>query len=51
MKTEEVWLGDALELMKNIPDGSIDMVLTSPPFVCNTIFVCPTKNLLNDTTT
>lgn len=32
MKTEEVWLGDALELMKNIPDGSIDMVLTSPPY-------------------
>ena len=25
-------LGDCLEEMKNIPDGSIDMVLTSPPY-------------------
>lgn len=24
--------GDCLELMKNIPDGSVDMVLTDPPF-------------------
>lgn len=24
--------GDCLELMKNIPDGSVDMVLTSPPY-------------------
>lgn len=24
--------GDCLELMKNIPDGSIDMVLTDPPY-------------------
>ena len=24
--------GDCLEEMKNIPDGSIDMVLTDPPY-------------------
>ena len=24
--------GDCLELMKEIPDGSVDMVLTSPPY-------------------
>ena len=24
--------GDCLELMKNIPDGSVDMVLTDPPY-------------------
>jgi DNA modification methylase len=29
---QEIWHGDCLELMKNIPDGSIDMVLTSPPY-------------------
>ena len=29
-----VWLqqGDCLELMKNIPDGSVDLVLTDPPY-------------------
>jgi site-specific DNA-methyltransferase (adenine-specific)/modification methylase len=31
------WLmqGDCLEMMKQIPDGSIDMVLTSPPYNMN----------------
>ena len=24
--------GDCLELMKEIPDGSVDMVLTDPPY-------------------
>ena len=24
--------GDCLEEMKNIPDGSVDMVLTDPPY-------------------
>ena len=24
--------GDCLELMKSIPDGSIDMILTDPPY-------------------
>ena len=24
--------GDCLELMKDIPDGSIDMILTDPPY-------------------
>lgn len=28
--------GDCLELMKNIPDGSVDMVLTDPPYMINT---------------
>lgn len=26
-----LWHGDCLELMKNIPDNSVDMVLTDPP--------------------
>lgn len=28
----ELWQGDCLELMKNIPDGSVDLILTDPPF-------------------
>ena len=33
-KDENVWLmqGDCLERMKEIPDGSVDMVLTDPPY-------------------
>lgn len=33
-KDEYTWLmqGDCLERMKEIPDGSVDMVLTSPPY-------------------
>jgi len=27
-----LWQGDCLELMKDIPDGSIDCVITSPPY-------------------
>lgn len=32
MKTVTLWHGDCLELMKNIPDGSVDLVLTDPPY-------------------
>ena len=32
MKPFELWQGDCLELMKNIPDGSVDLVLTDPPY-------------------
>jgi len=27
--------GDCLELMKDIPDGSVDMILTDPPYLCD----------------
>ncbi len=29
---DEIYCGDALKLMKNIPDESIDLVVTDPPF-------------------
>ena len=29
---KEILLGDCLELMKSIPDNSIDLVFTSPPY-------------------
>ncbi len=32
MNNIELWQGDCLELMKNIPDGSVDLVLTDPPY-------------------
>lgn len=28
----DLWHGDCLELMRNIPDGSVDLVLTDPPY-------------------
>ena len=35
-KLIELWQGDCLKLMKNIPDGSIDLVCTDIPYgVCN----------------
>lgn len=32
MKDIELWHGDCLELMKNIPDKSVDMILCDPPY-------------------
>ena len=32
IKNGQFWLGDCLELMKNIPDGSIDMILCDLPY-------------------
>ena len=32
MKKFELWHGDCLEMMKDIPDGSVDLVLTDPPY-------------------
>ena len=31
----QLWFGDCLELMKDIPDESVDMILTDPPFGMN----------------
>ena len=32
MESITLWQGDCLELMKNIPNGSVDLVLTDPPY-------------------
>ena len=32
MEIVRLWHGDCLELMKNIPNGSVDLVLTDPPY-------------------
>lgn len=31
-KNITLWLGDCLEVMKSIPDGSVDMVMADPPY-------------------
>ena len=28
----QLWHGDCLELMKDIPDGSVDAIITDPPY-------------------
>ena len=60
MKPIELWQGDCLELMKNIPDGSVDLVLTDPPYgTMNTDggrrmkingwdSIIPTENMFNE---
>lgn len=37
IKTENIWLmkGDCLERMKEIPSGSVEMILTDPPYGMN----------------
>ena len=32
MSNVELYQGDCLEVMKNIPDGSVDLILTDPPY-------------------
>lgn len=32
LKENEIYLGDCLDIMRNIPDKSIDLVLTDPPY-------------------
>jgi site-specific DNA-methyltransferase (adenine-specific) len=29
----QLWHGDCIELMTDIPDGSVDMVLADPPYL------------------
>ena len=36
MKNTQLFYGDCLELMKDIPDGSIDMVVIDPPYEIET---------------
>lgn len=32
LKENNIYLGDAYELIKSVPDNSVDMILTSPPY-------------------
>jgi adenine-specific DNA-methyltransferase len=32
MEIDKICLGDAFEFIKQVPDGSIDLILTSPPY-------------------
>ena len=45
---QEVWLGDCLELMKNIPEKSVDMILCDLPYgttTCKWDVIIPFKDL------
>ena len=50
-KLGQLYCGDCLEIMKKMPDKSVDLVLTDPPYGIN--FCSPWTNrkekLLNDT--
>ena len=35
MKVNEVICGDAREALKSLPDASVDLVVTDPPYLCN----------------
>ena len=53
IKTDNVWLmqGDCLERMKEIPDGSVDMILTDPPYgttACKWDSVIPLDEMWNE---
>jgi DNA modification methylase len=32
MELNKIYLGDSLELIKELPDNSVDLVITSPPY-------------------
>ena len=51
MKKFELWHGDCLELMKNIPDGSVDLVLTDPPYGMTFKAILEKTNLIKLITT
>lgn len=37
MNTNEIYLGDAYELIKQVPDKSIDLIVTDPPYQIDTL--------------
>lgn len=39
MNVNKVYLGDCLELIKDIPDKSIDLLLTDPPYILFTSII------------
>ena len=36
LELNKLILGDCLEKMKDIPDGSVDLIVTDPPYIVNT---------------
>lgn len=41
----EVWAGDSFELLSKIEDGSVDMVLTDPPYgIANEVKITRSRN-------
>ena len=42
-----IYLGDAYELIKQIPDKSIDLILTDPPYVLDPIVGVGCRGVFN----
>ena len=41
-------LGDAYELIKQVPDKSVDLIVTDPPYLIQGMTVCKTSGVLKD---
>lgn len=42
---KEVWGGDSFELLKNVTDGTVDMILTDPPYgIANEVMITRSRN-------
>lgn len=48
MKTNKIIKGDCLQIMKNIPKNSIDLILTDPPYGDNVAYGTTNKSILNN---
>jgi len=48
MKNNEIISGDCLQVMKNIPKNSIDLILTDPPYGDNVVYGTTNKSILNN---
>lgn len=44
-KMSEIWTGDSFELLPEVADGSVDMVLTDPPYgIANEVIITRSRN-------
>lgn len=44
-KMSEIWAGDSFELLPEVADGSVDMVLTDPPYgIANEVIITRSRN-------
>jgi DNA modification methylase len=43
----KAFIGDSLELLESLEDGSVNLVITSPPFSCNARKIMETLNSTN----
>ena len=49
MKINHIYIGDCLEVLKSMPDNSVDCCVTSPPYFCLRDYGCDGQIGLEDT--